>query len=136
MATFGKLLRDSNYPIRVGTVERKDIFPDATGLRYKLYFGYMDGCPACMRAKPAIDNLEKQVRENGIPLEIVRVNIIKDLKNRWPVQPEPDAAPTFLILDKTGAKNSETFELKPFRVSNEVLLQVWARVREFISRAY
>lgn len=133
MATFGKLLRDPNYPLRVGTVERKDIFPEVASLRYKLYFGYMDGCPACMLTKPAIDNLEKQVRENGIPLEIVRVNIIKE---RWPVKPEPDAAPTFLLLDNTGSKAVESFELKPFRTSNEVLLQVWSRARDFIKRAY
>lgn len=57
----------------------------------RLYFFYMDGCPACEAAKPELAKFERAHR--GI--QIVRADL---LKTKWTYRPwQPEATPTYVL---------------------------------------
>lgn len=56
----------------------------------KLYFIYMEGCPACDAAKPHLAKWEKKAR--GV--EVVRLDL---LTAKWVNPWQPQATPTYVL---------------------------------------
>ena len=56
----------------------------------RLYFIYMEGCPACMEAKPHLKRWESKAR--GV--QVVRVDLMSaNWVNAW----QPEATPTYVV---------------------------------------
>lgn len=63
----------------------------------RLYFLYMEGCPACETAKPELEKFRRSSSARGI--EVVPVDL---LKAKWTYKPwSPEATPTY-VLEKMG----------------------------------
>jgi hypothetical protein len=63
----------------------------------RLYFLYMDGCPACEQAKPELAKFERSPAARGV--EVVPVNL---LKAKWTFKGwSPEATPTY-VYEKIG----------------------------------
>ncbi len=63
----------------------------------RLYFLYMEGCPACEEAKPELEKFRRSPAARGI--EIVPVDL---LKAKWNYKPwSPEATPTY-VVEKLG----------------------------------
>jgi len=63
----------------------------------RLYFLYMDGCPACETAKPELEKFRRSPAARGI--EIVPIDL---LKKKWTYTPwSPEATPTY-VLEEIG----------------------------------
>jgi hypothetical protein len=63
----------------------------------RLYFLYMDGCPACETAKPELEKFRRSHAARGI--EIVPLDL---LKTKWTYTPwSPEATPTY-VLEEIG----------------------------------
>ena len=59
----------------------------------RLYFLYMDGCPACESAKPELEKFRRSSSARGI--EVVPVDL---LKAKWTYKPwSPEATPTYVL---------------------------------------
>lgn len=63
----------------------------------RLYFFYMEGCPACDAAKPELEKFRRSPAARGI--EVYPVDL---LKAKWTYKPwSPEATPTY-VLEKAG----------------------------------
>lgn len=59
----------------------------------RLYFLYMDGCPACETAKPELEKFRRSQAARGI--EIVPIDL---LKKKWTYAAwSPEATPTYVL---------------------------------------
>jgi len=86
---------------------------ESDGKRTVINFFYVDWCPHCTKAKPEVEDLEKEIEENGgkldgVEVEVNKINPEESEENKAKATKcQVNAYPTVVAVDEEGNKVAE-----------------------------